>query len=59
MDFLTYYQSQVVHSKNTYYKLADAELQVIHVHHVISLKPTAHEDFSATAVQAAYTLGQL
>jgi hypothetical protein len=30
-------------SKNTHYQLADAELQVIHVHHVISLWPTAHE----------------
>jgi hypothetical protein len=33
----------MVQSKNTYYQLADAQLQVICTHHVTALRPTAHE----------------
>jgi hypothetical protein len=32
-------------SKNTYYQLANAQLQVICSHHVISLRLIAHEGF--------------
>jgi hypothetical protein len=33
----------MVQSKNTYCQLADAELQVICMHHVTSLRPITHE----------------
>jgi hypothetical protein len=33
----------MVQSKNTYYQLADAQLQVIRMHYETSLKPITHE----------------
>jgi hypothetical protein len=44
LDFWTGLE-QMVQSKNTYYQLDDAELQIIHIHHVASLRPIVHEGF--------------
>jgi hypothetical protein len=44
VDFLLCLQMQVVHSKNTYYQLSDAQLLVIHMHCMTtSVRPVAHE----------------
>jgi hypothetical protein len=37
------WQSQMVKSTNTYYKLADVQQQVIRTYHVTSLRPIMHE----------------